>query len=81
VDVVGAVATGCDPAGVVTACADLGIPWAGARFRRAVDSPAPPPLPPPPDGPDDGFDAVLRDATSRSRPTSAPADGEQVALF
>jgi 5'-3' exonuclease len=81
VDVVGAVTVGCDPAAVVAGCADLGIPWAGARFRSAVTAPPPPPLPPPPDDPDDGFEAVLRDATSRARPVPAVAAGEQVALF
>jgi hypothetical protein len=81
VDVVGAVAGGCDPAAVVAGCADLGIPWAGARFRSAVTAPPPPPLPPPPEDPDDGFDAVLRDATSRARPAPMVAAGEQVALF
>ncbi|MEX0834760.1 MAG: 5'-3' exonuclease H3TH domain-containing protein, partial [Nitriliruptor sp.] len=82
VDVVGAVDGGCDPERVVAACADLGIPWAGARFRNAVTAPPPPPMPPPPSDPDDSYDAVIRDVTSRVRPVVATAtDGEQVALF
>ncbi len=80
VDVVGAVTAGCDPEGVVAGCADLGIPWAGARFRSALTTPVPPPAPPPED---DHLDIglVLAAATSRARPAPAVAAGEQVALF
>jgi 5'-3' exonuclease len=82
VDVVAAVSAGIDLDRVVAACVDLGIPWAGARFRNAVSAPPPPPQPPPPDAPDDGFDAIVRAATSRARPVAvAVADAEQVALF
>lgn len=78
VDVVGAVAAGCDPEPVVAGCADLGIPWAGARFRNAVTAPPPPPMPPPPE---EEYDALLETVTSRARASVAASAGEQVALF
>ncbi|MEX1178482.1 MAG: 5'-3' exonuclease H3TH domain-containing protein [Nitriliruptor sp.] len=82
VDVVGAVRAGCDPERAVTACTELGIPWAGARFRSVVTAPPPPPTPPPPTTePDDGVAAVVTAVTARSRPVPVVADGEQVALF
>jgi 5'-3' exonuclease len=80
VDVVGAVAVGCDPDAVATGCADLGIPWAGARFRSAVTAPPPPPMPPPPED-DHDLDAVLATVTSRARLVPAASAGEQAALF
>jgi 5'-3' exonuclease len=80
VDVVGAVASGCDLDAVAGGCADLGIPWAGARFRSAVTAPPPPPVPPPPDD-DHDLEAVLVAATSRARPPVTVGAGEQAALF
>jgi 5'-3' exonuclease len=79
IDVEAAVAAGCDPDGVVAGCAELGIPWAGARFRNVVTAPPPPPAPPPPE--DDGsFGAAVR-VPSRSRSVDVADVGEQVALF
>jgi 5'-3' exonuclease len=80
VDVVAAVTAGCDPEQVVTGCADLGIPWAGARFRNVVTAPPPPPMPPPPED-DHDLEAVLRAVPSRPRPVAVGDVGEQVALF
>jgi hypothetical protein len=79
VDVVEAVTRGCDPEAVVAGCADLGIPWAGARFRNVVTAPPPPPVPPPPE--DEDATPAPTPLRRRSRPLVAATPGEQVALF
>lgn len=75
VDLDAAARRGVDLERVTSACADLGIPWAGARFRAAVTAPPPPPTPPPPEAP-----ATSTPAAPRRAPVTV-SDGEQVALF
>lgn len=79
VDVDAALAAGVDPSRVVAALSELGLPWAGARFRNAVTSPPPPPVPPPPDALEDAVTSLPTPIVRRGLPPLAA--GEQVALF
>lgn len=80
VDAEAAIADGCDPERVLAACADLAIPWAGARFRNALTAPPPPPLPPPPEAPSETTGSMRHEVVARAQ--VAPVDdAEQVALF
>lgn len=82
VDVETAVAAGVDPARVERGLAPLGLAGAAARFRFAMQRPAPPPSAPLPDEADAPPSPGLPEAIRARRATeSAASEADQHALF
>jgi DNA polymerase-1 len=82
VDVDAALAAGVDLDRVEAALSAVDLDGAAARFRWAVQRPAPPPAPPPPGDDDMPADVRVPEAVLARRTTAVPAsDAEQHALF